>query len=146
MSPGPGPVKLLYGAGGLSIAASIVHGGLTSAHFSEWWLEGVFFTLAAMAQGIYGFVILSSHAINGAPIDARWPPATLRAFYVAGIVGNAALVLTYVASRTVGFLGVFEAWDALGIMTKLLECALIAVLAALLWRPPAPSAPLTPAS
>lgn len=130
----PGTTKLLYWAGGLSIAASLVHGSLTSVHFAEWWAYGAFFTLAAMAQGIYGFAILSSHAINGAPIDARWPPRALRGFYIAGIVGNLILVLLYVASRTIGVLGEREPWEALGVFTKMLELATVAVLAALLVR------------
>lgn len=126
--------KLLYWAGALSIGASFVHGALTSVHFAEWWAYGAFFTLAALTQGIYGFVILSSHLINGAPIDARWPTTTLRSFYVAGMVGNAALVLIYVASRTVGVLGEREAWEGMGVFTKLLELAVIGFLSLLLVR------------
>jgi hypothetical protein len=124
----------LYWAGGLSIATSLVHGGLTSAHFAQWWAYGAFFTFAALAQGIYGFAILSSHAINGAPIDERWPPRTLRRFYWAGIVGNAALFLVYIASRTVGLLGGREAWEGLGVFTKILEVATIVALSILLVR------------
>lgn len=128
--------KLLYWAGGLSIGTSFVHGALTGEHFAEWWAYGALFTLAAMTQGIYGFVILSSHAINGAPIDERWSPRTLRAFYVAGILGNLALVAMYVASRTVGVLGEREPWGGLGIFTKLLELATIAFLGVLIARQP----------
>ena len=123
--------KLLYWAGGLSVAAGLVHGALTDAHFQEWWAFGVFFMLAATAQGLYGFAILASHIMNGASIADRWSPRALRAFLAAGIVGNGALVLTYVASRTVGALGDVEPWDALGVFTKLLEVALIGVLLAI---------------
>lgn len=126
--------KLLYWAGGLSVGTSFVHGALTGEHFAEWWAYGAFFTLAALTQGFYGFVILSSHAINGAPIDARWPPKTLRAFYVAGILGNTALIALYVASRTIGVLGEREAWEGLGIFTKLLELATIGFLCVLITR------------
>lgn len=124
--------KLLHWAAGLSIAAGIVHGLLTDAHFAEWWAYGVFFLVASMAQGVYGFAIGASHVMNGEPITTRWPLAARRAWYVAGIVGNVVLVALYVASRTVGVAGEREPWDALGLFTKGLELALVGVLLALL--------------
>lgn len=124
--------KLLQWAAGLSIVASIVHGLLVEEHFQEWWAFGVFFMLAATAQGLYGFAILASQIMNGSPISERWPPRALRAFYLAGILGNGALVLTYVASRTIGVLGEVEPWEPLGVFTKLVEVAVVAVLVALL--------------
>lgn len=124
--------RLLNWAAGLSVVAGLVHGALTDAHFQEWWAFGVFFMLAATAQGLYGFAILASHLMNGAPITGRWPPQAIRGFYVAGIVGNGALVLMYLASRTIGVLGDVEPWDGLGIFTKLLEVSVILLLATLL--------------
>lgn len=124
--------RLLGWAAGLSIVASIVHGLLVDSHFQEWWAFGVFFMLAATAQGLYGFAILASHVMNGASIAERWTPNALRGFLLAGIVGNAALVGTYIMSRTIGVLGDVEPWDALGVFTKLVEVALIGVLAVLL--------------
>lgn len=129
--------KLLFWAGGLSIAASVVHGALVSSHADEWWLYGTFFMLASAAQGIYGFAILGSHMVNGSPISERWPLRARRAFYLGGIVGNALLVGMYVVSRTVGVplgpeAGEVEAWDVLGVLTKMMELAVIATLAALL--------------
>jgi len=133
--------KLLFWAAGLSILASVVHGLLVGEHFEEWWAFGVFFMLAATAQGLYGFAILASHVMNGSPITERWPLRARRAFYVAGIVGNAALVLTYLASRTVGILGETEPWDALGIFTKLVELAVLGLLLTLLAGSRASSSP-----
>lgn len=129
-------VKLLYWAGGLSIGASLVHGALVDEHLNEWWAFGVFFVLASASQGLYGFAILASHIMNGSPISERWPHAARRWFYLAGIVGNGLLVLMYIVSRTIGVplgpeAGVVEAWDALGVMTKLLELGVIGCLAVL---------------
>lgn len=124
--------KLLHGAGALSILAGIMHGLVTEAHFAEWWAYGVFFTVSSLAQGLFGFVILSSTVVNGAPLTLRWPRSSRRALYVGGIAGNLALVALYVASRTVGVLGEKEAWDGVGIAVKLVELALVAVLLALL--------------
>lgn len=124
--------KLLRWAAALSIVAGLVHGALTDAHFQEWWAFGVFFMLAAMGQGLYGFAILASEVMNGAPISERWAIASRRSFYLVGIVVNAGLILTYVASRTVGVLGDVEPWDALGVFTKLVEFGVVAALAWLL--------------
>lgn len=126
--------KLLHWAAGLSIVASIVHGLLVEEHFQEWWAFGVFFMLAATAQGLYGFAILASQIMNGSPISERWPSRALQSFYLAGILGNGALILTYVASRTVGVLGEVEPWEPLGVFTKLVELAVVAILVALLSR------------
>ena len=127
------PVKLLYWAAGLSIGASLVHGALIEEHLSEWWAFGAFFMLASATQGLYGFAILSSHLMNGSPISERWPLVARRWFYLAGIAGNGLLVLMYVMSRTIGVplgpeAGEIEAWDALGVMTKLLELGVIGCL------------------
>lgn len=126
--------RLLYWAGGLSILASVVHGALVGSHFAEWWLFGALFMLAAMLQGLYGFAILSSHVMNGAPIHERWTPRALSAFYAIGIAANVGFILTYVASRTIGVFGEVEAWEPLGVFTKLVETAIVLVLLMVLVR------------
>ena len=131
--------KMLFWAGGLSIAASLVHGALVSSHADEWWLYGVFFMLASAAQGLYGFAVLGSHMVNGSPISERWSLRARQAFYLSGIVGNGALVGMYVLSRTVGVplgpgAGEVEEWDVLGVVTKAMELAVIVTLALLLER------------
>lgn len=126
--------KLLHRTAGLSIVASIAHGLVVEEHFQEWWAFGVFFMLAATAQGLYGFAIIVSHVMSGSPISERWPPRALRIFYLAGIAGNGALALAYVASRTAEVLGEREAWEVLGIFTMLIELAAAASLTLLLAR------------
>lgn len=132
----------LHAAAGLSILAGLVHGALVEEHFTKWWALGVFFTLAALAQGLFGFGILASRVMNDAPVTRTWPPRALRPFLIAGILGNAALIFVYVLSRTVGFLGVREEWGALGIFTKLLEAAVVILLGAVLARADARAPPL----
>lgn len=143
--------KLLFWAGCLSIAASVVHGALVSSHADEWWLYGTFFMLASAAQGLYGFAILGSHIVNGSPISERWPLRARRSFYLAGILGNATLVGMYALSRTVGVplgpeAGEVEEWDVLGVITKLMELAVIATLVLLLQGTRAPRDVAAPAA
>lgn len=133
-------LRPLYWAAGLSILAGVLHSLLTTSHFEEWWGYGVFFMLAAMAQGLYGFFILASHLLHEEPITARWTPGQLRAYYLAGIAGNALLVALYAVSRTVGVplfgpeAGEVEDWDPAGIVAKSLELVIIGLLVHLALR------------
>lgn len=124
--------KILNWAAGLSILAGVAHGALVEEHLEESIAVGAFFVLAALAQGLFGFVILASHLMNGAPIAERWPARARRAWYAAGAAGNVLLVWIYLASRTTGFFGKYEAWSAGGIFVKLVELAIVALLALLL--------------
>lgn len=78
--------------------------------------------------------------MHGEPITRRWSAAARRGFYAAGIAGNVALLAMYLVSRTVGIpffgpdAGEVEAWSAAGILTKLVELAIVALLVALLSR------------
>lgn len=132
--------RLLRWAAGLSFAAAFVHMLVVNEHFTQWWAYGVFFMLASMAQGGYGFFIAMTPLLHGETILQRWPPAALHLFYQAGILANLGLVLVYVLSRTTGipFLGpggrTVEPWDPLGVATKGVEVALIVVLVLLLRR------------
>lgn len=128
------PTKLLNWAAGLSILAGLSHGALVEEHLEESIPVGAFFVLAALAQGLYGFVILASQLMNGAPISERWPLRARRAWYAAGVAGNLLLVVMYVMSRTVGFFGKLEAVSAFGVFVKLVELAIVAILAVLLLR------------
>jgi hypothetical protein len=134
-----GEDRLLLWAGGLSIAAALLHGAIIQEHFLEWPGYGAFFMFAMAAQGIYGLVIVGTRLMEGEPLSARWPVARLRLWYLAGIVGNVLLVLLYVESRTLGIpagpqAGEVEAVTPLGVLVKLIELALVGVLVALLWR------------
>lgn len=126
--------KLLNWAAGLSILAGIAHGALVEEHLEESIAVGAFFVLAALAQGLFGFAVLASHLMNGASIATTWPPRALKAWYAAGAAGNLLLVLIYVASRTVGFLGKYEAWSSGGLFVKSIEVAIVVMLAFLLLR------------
>ena len=71
----------------LSLVAALIHLWVMPEHFEEWWGYGTFFLVAAVAQIVY------------VPILLRWPtPEVL----VSGVVGNLAIVLMYVLTRTVG--------------------------------------------
>lgn len=144
--------RLLAWAGALSVATSIVHGALVNEHLTEWWGYGVFFMLAAMGQGLYGFAILASRLVNERWIHEAWAPHARRWFYLGGLAANAGLIVMYLLSRTVGVplgpsAGEVEPWDALGVQTKLLETALVVLLAALYVgardAPPLRAAPLS---
>jgi hypothetical protein len=74
--------------GGLaSGAAGLVHLAVAPEHVRTWWASGAFFIVVGIAQLLSG------------PLLLRRPSVWLTAAVVAG---NAALVLLYVTSRTVG--------------------------------------------
>jgi len=117
-----------YFAGGLaalSVGAAAIHFAVTFEHFNEYLLYGAFFLVIAWAQMIWAAV-----AVWRLP---RW-------WLWLGIVGNAAVLAVYLASRTTGLpfgpdQGHTEQFGALDVVSGLLELALVAGCAALLWRP-----------
>jgi hypothetical protein len=117
-----------YFAGGLaalSVGAAAIHFAVTFEHFNEYVLYGVFFLVIAWAQMIWAAV-----AVWRLP---RW-------WLWLGIIGNAAVLGVYLASRMTGLpfgpdKGHIERFGALDVVSALLELALIAGCAALLWRP-----------
>jgi hypothetical protein len=124
---GPDTVRpyLLGGLAALSAGAAAIHFAVVFEHFAEYALYGVFFLVISWAQVIWPAVLL-------------WRPS--RPWLWAGIAGNAAVIAVYVASRTVGLpfgpdLHDVEAVGALDVVSCVLEFALIAGCAALLWRP-----------
>jgi len=80
--------RLVAVAAGLSIAASMIHASVTVPHFREYWLFGVFFVLAALFQLIWGL--------------AAWTRRDDRRLLAVGAVVNVAIVLLWLATRTVG--------------------------------------------
>lgn len=123
----------------------LIHGIVTPDHFAEWWGYGLFFIMAAMAQTMYGAVPLFSRMVEGSSVLERWSPKQLRAFAWAGIAGNAAIILLYVVSRTIGIpffgpeAGVVERVSPLEIVSKLAEILLIIGLSVLARSPAARS-------
>lgn len=87
-------------AGACSLGAALVHGGLVSEHYAQWWGYGAFFVVASLAQTLLALALFVD------PFD----PARLRvskgsadrALRVAGIVGQSLLVLLYAYTRVVG--------------------------------------------
>jgi hypothetical protein len=74
-------------AAALSLAAAGMHLLVLEPHRQEWWAYGVFFLASAVGQTALAVVILR-----------RTPPWLV----VTGIVGNLAIVVMYVLSRTNG--------------------------------------------
>jgi hypothetical protein len=117
-----------YSAGGLAVlsaCAAVIHFAVTFEHFNEYLWYGVFFLVIAWAQLIWAAV-----AVWRLP---RW-------WLWLGIAGNAAVLAVYLASRTTGLpfgpdKGHTEPFGGLDVVSALLELALIAGCAALLWRP-----------
>jgi hypothetical protein len=129
------------GLAALSAGAAAIHFAVVFEHFTEYTLYGVFFLVISWAQLIWPAVLV-------------WRPS--RPWLWAGIGGNALVLAIYVASRTVGLpfgpdLHDVESVGALDVVSCVLEAALIAGCAALLWRPsladrPAPRSGLAAAS
>lgn len=127
---------MLVRVAALSLVAGLLHGIVAPAHFDEWWGYGLFFLFASLAQSIYGAALLLTRLVQGAWLTELTTPSQRRTFYLAGIVGNVAIVALYVVTRTVGIpffgpeAGAVEEVRALDVASKLVEAALVV----LLWR------------
>ena len=116
---------LIGGLAALSAGAAAIHFAVIFEHFSEYALYGVFFLIISWAQLIWAAVLC-------------WRPARLWLWL--GIAGNALILVVYLASRTVGLpfgpdVSNPEPAGGVDVMSGILELALIAGCAALLWRP-----------
>ena len=123
---GPATVRpyVLGGLSAISVGAAAIHFGVVFEHFAEYTIYGVFFLIISWAQLIW-------------PAALLWRPSRLWLWL--GIAGNAIVIAVYVASRTVGLpfgpdLHHVESAGALDVTSCILEFALIAGCAALLWR------------
>lgn len=130
-------------AGALSVAAGVAHGLVAPEHLREWWGYGLFFAVAALGQVFFGALLLTApwrYDETGGLMPGRTGPE--RALCLLGIVGNGAVILLYTVTRTVGVplvgpaAGEVEPLGAGGVVTTLLEAALVVLLIAL-WRAPA---------
>lgn len=130
--------QLLQGTAGLSIAAAFVHGLVTPDHFEEWWGYGLFFMVTALIQLFYGLLLVFQpwqpdpiRGIKGFP--AHW-------LYLAGIIGNALIVILYIITRTSGIpffgpeAGEVESVTLLSLLSKITEIGLVIGLFILLKR------------
>lgn len=116
---------LLGGLAALSVGAAAIHFAVTFEHFDEYVLYGVFFLIISWAQLIWAAVVL-------------WRPSRL--WLGLGIAGNVLVLAVYVASRTTGLpfgpdVHNPEPVGGLDVVSGILEFALIAGCAAVLWRP-----------
>jgi hypothetical protein len=116
---------LLSSLASLSMGAAAIHFAVVFEHFAEYTLYGVFFLVISWAQIIWPVILL-------------WRPSRLWLWL--GIAGNATVIAVYVVSRTAGLpfgpnLHSPESVGALDVVSCALEFGLIAVCAALLWRP-----------
>ena len=78
---------VLYPVAAFSLIAALIHLWVMPEHYEEWWGYGTFFLVCAVAQVLY------------VPVLLRWPD---RKVLLSGVVGNCAIVLLYVLTRTVG--------------------------------------------
>ena len=113
----------VYAAAGLAFAAALIHLWATPEHFEEWWGYGAFFVAAAAGQGVFGVALLRGFTR---------PPLLL-----AGIWANAAIVVLYVVTRTVGIPlgphdGTVEDAGLLDMVATAAEVGMIVALVALL--------------
>jgi hypothetical protein len=116
---------VLGGLASLSAGAAAIHFAVIFEHFAEYALYGAFFLVIAWAQMIWAAMVL-------------WRPS--RPWLWLGLTGNALVVVVYVASRTTGLpigpdVGHLEPVGGLDVVSAVLELALVAGCAALLWRP-----------
>jgi hypothetical protein len=116
---------ILGGLASLSVGAAAIHFAVIFEHFADYALYGAFFLVIAWAQMIWAAVVL-------------WRPSRLWLWL--GAAGNALVVVVYVASRTAGLpvgpdVGNPEPAGGLDVVSVVLELAVIAGCAALLWRP-----------
>ena len=110
------PRGVLYPTAAFSLVAGLVQLRAVPQHFEEWWAYGAFFLLAALAQSLYGTVLL------------LWPNVRV---LLAGMAGNSSMVLTYHFTRSsemekAGDIG------ALDLLTTVSGTAIVAALGYLL--------------
>jgi len=116
---------ILGGLAALSAGAAAIHFAVMFDHFSEYVLYGVFFLVVSWAQAIWAAVVM-------------WRPSRL--WLGLGIAGNVIVLAVYLASRTTGLpigpdVSAPEPAGGLDIVSGIVELALVAGCAALLWRP-----------
>ncbi|HJS27725.1 MAG TPA: hypothetical protein VJ913_11440 [Actinomycetota bacterium] len=106
-----------------SIGAGAIHALVVPEHLEEWWLSAAFFVLSAVFQMAWGVAWIASSSPRLAGV---------------AIVGNAAVVAVWIASRTTGIPIGPEPWmtESIGVLDLLatgLELSIVAMLAYALW-------------
>jgi hypothetical protein len=80
---------IAYSVASAAVGAAAIHYAVVAEHLGEWWGFGLFFVASAVAQLVWAVVIVASPS---------------RALIWAGVVGNAAIVVLWIVTRTVGTL------------------------------------------
>ena len=80
---------LRYAVASAAAGAAAIHYAVVAEHFEEWWGFGLFFALSALAQLLWAMLVVTSRS---------------RLLIWCGVVGNAAIVVLWIATRTVGTL------------------------------------------
>jgi hypothetical protein len=109
----------------LVFISSFIHSAQVQGHFEQYWLYGAFFAVAAVLQAIWAVLVFRD------PLHRR--------VLVAGAVGNAALIVVWAVSRTVGVPIGPQGWhpEAVGVidvLSKLDELAAVVLIATVLAR------------
>src|SRR5215208_322563 len=84
----PASERLALAAAGLSLGAALIHASVTAAHFREYWLFGLLFAIVAPLQ------------LAWAELVRRRPRH--RRLLAVGALGNGAVAVVWIASRTTG--------------------------------------------
>ena len=117
------PSKLVYAAAVLSLVAGLIHAWAMPEHYKEWWGYGAFFLVVAIAQ------VFLSDALLYRPRGR---------LFLAGVVGNLAVITLYVVTRTGGIpffgphAGEVEGMGVIDLVSIVVELALVITLVVLL--------------
>jgi hypothetical protein len=123
----------------LSAGAAAIHFAVMFEHFDEYSLYGVFFLVLAWAQLIWPVVLIALPFLTRAFLT-RVPARALPVWLWLGIAGNAAVLVIYFSSRSIGLpIGPdtteVEAWGGLDLVCAIEEILLVVIAAAILARP-----------
>jgi hypothetical protein len=118
-----GAQELALVAALLVFVSSLIHSSVIVGHFEEYWLFGTLFAVVTCLQALWTALIC------GSPLNRR--------ILVAGAMGNAALVVVWAASRTIGVPLGPQPWraepvgevDALSTLDELVAVILLAAVA-----------------
>jgi hypothetical protein len=78
-----------YSVASAATGAAAIHYAVAAEHFEEWWGFGLFFIGSAVVQLVWAVVVVASRS---------------RLLIWVGVIGNAAIVVLWIVTRTVGTL------------------------------------------
>ena len=78
-----------YSVASAAAGAAAIHFAVVAEHFAEWWGFGLFFVASAVAQLVWAMAVVASRS---------------RLLIWLGVIGNAAIVVLWLVTRTVGTL------------------------------------------